>query len=121
MSVRIGVVGAGFIGRVHMQTFAEVDGAEVVGCTDAALELELAVAVAKQFAVPRVFENAEELISSPDVDAVVVAVPNRMHAPLTVAALEAGKHVLCEKPMALTGDPFACQSRSPRCSSSTLW
>jgi predicted dehydrogenase len=96
------VIGAGFIGRVHMQTFGEIDGAEVVGCTDAALEL--AAAAAKQYTVPRVFESADELINSPDVDAVVVAVPNRMHAPLTVQALAAGKHVLCEKPMALNGD-----------------
>ncbi|MFW5689606.1 MAG: Gfo/Idh/MocA family oxidoreductase [Spirochaetota bacterium] len=82
MSVRIGVIGAGFIGRVHMQMFGETAGAEVVGCTDAALEL--AAAAAKQFGVPRVFESADELITSPDVDAVVVAVPNRMHDPRRV-------------------------------------
>lgn len=101
MSLRIGIVGAGFIGRVHMQTFAETEGVEVVGCTDASPDL--AATAAKEHEVPRVFPDADELIGSKEVDAVVIAVPNRLHAPLTVKALEAGKHVLCEKPMALNG------------------
>ena len=101
MSIRIGIIGAGFIGRVHARFFGEAEGAEVVGITDASSEL--ADAAAKQYEIPRVFASASELIGSSDVDAVVVAVPNMAHAELTVAALEAGKHVLCEKPMALNG------------------
>ena len=101
-ALRIGVIGAGFIGRVHMEKFGEADGAEVVGCTD--LSTELATAAAKRFSLARVFRDERELIESPDVDAVVVAVPNSHHAPLAAAALAAGKHVLVEKPMALNAD-----------------
>ena len=97
--IRIGVIGAGFIGRVHMEKFGSIDGARVVGCTD--MSAELATKAAQQFGLERVFASADELIASSDLDAVIVAVPNKSHAPLTVAALEAGKHVLVEKPMAL--------------------
>ena len=98
-SIRIGVIGAGFIGRVHMERFSQIEGAQVTGCTD--MSAELATTAAKKYGIERVFSTADELIASDDVDAVVVAVPNKHHAPLTVAALEAGKHVLVEKPMAL--------------------
>ena len=101
MSVRIGVIGAGFIGRVHMRTFAALAGAEVTACADASAEL--AGAAATELGIPHVFADASELINSRHVDAVVIAVPNLFHAPLTVEALTAGKHVLCEKPMALNG------------------
>ncbi len=97
--LRIGVIGAGFIGRVHMEKFGEFDDSTVVGCTD--MSADLATAAARRFGLERVFANADELIESADVDAVVVAVPNSHHAGLTVSALRAGKHVLVEKPMAL--------------------
>lgn len=100
--LRIGVIGAGFIGRVHMEKFGELDDAVVVGCTD--MSADLATAAARRFGLGRVFADADELIGSTDVDAVVVAVPNRHHADLTVSALRAGKHVLVEKPMALNAD-----------------
>ncbi len=99
MSLRVGVIGAGFIGRVHMRTFGEAEGAEVVACTD--VSVDLAKAAAKEHGIAHAYASAAELIASPEVDAVVVAVPNSLHAELTVQALEAGKHVLCEKPMAL--------------------
>ncbi len=103
--IRIGVIGAGFIGRVHLKQFGQIDGVELAGVTDASSALAAAAAreVAADLAALRVFSSADEMIASPDVDAVVVAVPNRFHAPLTVAALAAGKHVLVEKPMALNG------------------
>ena len=97
--LRIGVIGAGFIGRVHMEKFGQMDDAAVVGCTD--VSAEMATAAARTFGLDRVYADAQELIGSPDVDAVVVAVPNKHHAALTVSALQAGKHVLVEKPMAL--------------------
>jgi len=82
-----------------MEQFSALDGACVVGCTDASREL--ATAVAGRFGLEQVFADAVELINAPSVDAVVVAVPNQHHAPLTIAALQVGKHVLVEKPMAL--------------------
>lgn len=100
-NIQIGVIGAGFIGRVHMEMFAAQDGAKVVGVTDTIRSL--AERASSQFGVPRIFDSAEELIESPEIDAVVVGVPNSQHRTLAVHALEAGKHTLLEKPMAING------------------
>ena len=99
--VRIGVIGAGFIGRTHLSMFGQVEQAELVGVSDSIPAL--AEQAAKQFGLKRVFRSAEELIDSPDLDAVIVGVPNAYHRPLAVRALESGKHVLLEKPMAIDG------------------
>lgn len=62
---------------------------------------ELAEAFAREHGIPRIHARWEDLVEDPEVDAVYVATPVHLHAPITVAAAEAGKHVLCEKPMAL--------------------
>jgi len=97
--VKIGVIGAGNIGNVHMKQFAAMkDQCELVAVTDA--YLPLAEARAKEHGIPNVYPSAEALLAS-DVDAVVVAVPNKFHAPVANLALDAGKHVLLEKPMGI--------------------
>lgn len=100
--IRIGVIGAGFIGRVHLERFGALDGVRLAGLSDMAPEL--ATAAASKYGVEKLYPSAEALIESDEIDAVVVAVPNKHHAPLTVRALERGKHVLVEKPMALNGE-----------------
>lgn len=97
--LRVGVIGAGFIGRVHMERFAAADGVSVVACAD--MSPELRAAAAKKYGLDREYADASALIEDREIDAVVVAVPNRFHAPLTIEALNAGKHVLVEKPMGL--------------------
>lgn len=99
--IRIGVVGAGFIGKIHMDMFGRLEETTVTGITD--FQKPLAERAAAQFGISRVFNGAEELIDSNEVDAVVIGVPNRFHAPLAIRALEHGKHVLLEKPMAING------------------
>ncbi|WP_156043120.1 Gfo/Idh/MocA family protein [Paenibacillus sp. UNC451MF] len=98
--IRIGVIGAGNIGRVHIQTFQKLpQDAVVTAVTDT--YLPLAQQRAAEHNIPHCYETAEQLISDPEIDAVVIGVPNKWHAPLAVQALKAGKHVLLEKPMAI--------------------
>lgn len=98
--IQIGVIGAGNIGNVHINEFAKVSDAAIAAVTDA--YLPLAEARAAEHGIPKVYPSYEELLADPSLDAVIVAVPNEMHAPITIAALQAGKHVLLEKPMAVS-------------------
>lgn len=101
--IRIGIIGAGNIGGVHIQNFLKLsEHCEITAITDA--YLPLAQSRAKEFGIPHVLVSPEALIQSSEIDAVIIAVPNQFHAPYTVAALEADKHVLLEKPMGLNAD-----------------
>ena len=97
-ALRVGVIGAGFIGGVHARS-ARLAGAHLVGV--AASSPESAERAARDLRAERAFASAEELIGSDDIDVVHVCAPNHLHVPLATAALEAGKHVVCEKPIAL--------------------
>lgn len=100
---RIGIIGAGNIGGVHIREFSKLaEQCEIVAVTDA--YLPMAEARAKEHGIPNVPRSPEELIGREDVDAVIIGVPNQFHAPYAVQALEAGKHVLLEKPMGLNAD-----------------
>ena len=96
--IRIGVIGVGQIGKHHLNQYAKIPGAELVAAADVN-ETELQQ-VAEQFHIPHVTTRFRELLQRDDLDAVDVCLHNNLHAPVTVAALEAGKHVYCEKPMA---------------------
>jgi len=97
MAFGIGIVGAGAIGRVHAQGIADAGGA-VVGFCD--VDIDKANDAAAEFGATA-WSDADEMFGSEPVNAVVIAVPNVLHAPLAVAALEAGNDVLLEKPMAM--------------------
>lgn len=97
--VRIGIVGAGNIAtNAHMPAYAACDKAEVVAVADH--NLERAEAFAKRFGIPHAYASVEELLANEDIDAVDVCTWNNGHAPVTIAAAKAGKHILCEKPFA---------------------
>lgn len=96
--IHIGIIGAGNIGNVHMNEFKKVDECVVYATTDAFPEL--AHTRAREHGIPVVHDNYKALLADEKIDAVIVAVPNEMHAPIAIEALEAGKHVLLEKPMA---------------------
>ncbi|RCW49412.1 Gfo/Idh/MocA family protein [Paenibacillus prosopidis] len=101
--IRIGIIGAGNIGGVHAGEFSKLtDLCEITAITDA--YLPLAEEKAKQYSIANVAASPEELIRRPDVDAVIIGVPNQFHAPLAIQAIDAGKHVLLEKPMGINGD-----------------
>lgn len=94
--IRIGVVGGNF-GRRHVLGFQQVPDLEVVGLCRR--DREAGAGAARALGVPAVFTRLRDMLA--EVDAVSLAVPNDLHFPMTLEALEAGKHVLCEKPMAL--------------------
>lgn len=97
-ALRVGILGVGF-GEVHARAFREVPG--VVLAAACSRRPEKVAAFAAAHGIPRTFTDAGALIASGCVDLVVVATPNQEHHPMTMAALEAGLHVLCEKPLAM--------------------
>jgi myo-inositol 2-dehydrogenase/D-chiro-inositol 1-dehydrogenase len=98
-TVRIGVIGVGRIGRMHAALLArEVPGASVAGVHDA--NDESARDVAASLGVPAA-ADVDDLLSSPDVDAIAICSSTDTHAELIVAAAEAGKAIFCEKPVSL--------------------
>lgn len=70
----------------------------------ASRDLSRAQAAANELGIPRAYGSYEELLADPDIDAIYNPLPNHLHVPLTVAATQAGKHVLCEKPIALSAE-----------------
>jgi myo-inositol 2-dehydrogenase/D-chiro-inositol 1-dehydrogenase len=95
--LRFGLIGTGWIGRFHAETLAtRLAGATLVAVADPNLQ------AAQSIGAPRAYADAWELIADPDVEAVAICSPAATHTDLVVAAAQAGKHVFCEKPMALT-------------------
>ena len=97
--IRAGVVGLGWAGRQHMAAFHAAAGVELVAV--AGKEADARDELAEQYGVAT-YEDWEELVARGDLDVVSVAVPTFLHAPVSIAALRAGAHVLCEKPIART-------------------
>lgn len=101
--VGIGIVGAGFwASEMHVPAFQKIAGARVVGVC--AATLESAAKLADRFGVPFATASYRELVEHAEVDVVDIVAPNDMHAPVAIAAAEAGKHVICIKPLALDLD-----------------
>jgi predicted dehydrogenase len=98
--IGIGVIGAGSIAEYHLGAYANNPDVRVVAVCD--IDGDRARQRATQFGVQRVHATHQELLSDPDVDAVSICTRNDSHAAIAVAALEAGKSVLVEKPMART-------------------
>jgi predicted dehydrogenase len=96
--LRIGIAGTGFVGRVHARA-ARLAGATIAGV--AASTPERAAAARAELGAEREFASAEALATADGVDVVHVCTPNHLHLPLARAAVAAGKHVICEKPVAL--------------------
>jgi predicted dehydrogenase len=97
--VGIGIIGTGTIAQSHLQSLKGFEQARVVGVFD--VLADRAESTARTWGIPNVVTRLDDLLALPDLDAVIVCTPPFAHAEPTLAALEAGKHVLCEKPFAL--------------------
>lgn len=98
--MRVGIIGAGNIAGGHIRAYAQNPDVEIVAVSDVSSE-RLAL-TAREFGLTRGFNDYRDLLAIPEIEAVSVCVPNWLHAPVTIEALNAGKHVLCEKPPALS-------------------
>ncbi len=96
--VRIGVIGNGIIGESHISGYQSIPDCEVVAICD--INEERLNYIGDKYGIKRRFTHIGKMLLEKDIDAVDVCLHNNLHCPVTVAALEAGKHVYCEKPMA---------------------
>lgn len=98
-SVRIGMIGAGHIACSHAEAWRK----EATLAAVASRRIESARTLAERYGIPHVCRDVDELLNRADIDAVGITTPHHLHHPLALAAMEAGKSVFCEKPLALTG------------------
>ena len=100
MTVRIGLIGAGGMGRAHLaRIHDDLSGGRIVAVAD--IDLDAARSAAEPYGA-KAHATSDELVNDPEVDAVVIATFGKVHAPDVIKVVEAGKYVLCEKPLATT-------------------
>ena len=97
-TLKAAVIGTGFIGPVHVEALRRI-GVEVVGILGSSPENGATRAAAMR--LPRSFDSLDELLAYPGLDAVHITTPNYLHKPMALQAIAAGKHVICEKPLAM--------------------
>jgi predicted dehydrogenase len=97
-TIRVGIIGVGQIGKTHVESYSKMPDVEIVAVADVN-EAE-ARRVADKYGVKHAFANFRDLLKLDEIQSVDVCLHNNFHAPITIAALEAGKHVMSEKPMA---------------------
>ena len=116
--IRVGVAGCGKIAQVrHLPEYAARKDVQVLGLYD--LNRDRTEALAEQYHA-KAYAAYEEMLADPQLDAVSVCAANAFHAEMTIAALKAGKHVLCEKPMATTPEDCEAMVQAARDSGKTL-
>ena len=98
--LKVGVIGVGGIAGSHFPGWKASPDAELVGLADPAAPVLERVAKAQE--VTKTYTDPQDLINDPDIDIIDICTPSAYHAPLAIAALNAGKHVICEKPLAPT-------------------
>jgi predicted dehydrogenase len=97
--IKVGVIGASFAKAAFLPALATIEDAEVVALASA--RMSSAQATADAFNVPNAYDNWQTMLEKHTFDLVCIATPTNTHAPMTLAALESGAHVLCDKPMAM--------------------
>jgi predicted dehydrogenase len=99
-TLKVGMIGVGGIAHTHVPGWDESPYTEVVAAADIS---EVALAkFGSKWGITRLTTDSADLICDPDIDIIDICTPNNYHAPLAIAAMEAGKHVICEKPLAPT-------------------
>jgi predicted dehydrogenase len=97
--IRVGLLGGGFVSELHMHAYRRVYGVDVEVAAVAARG-ERVVAFAEHHGIPRVYRSFADLIADADIDVVDICTPPNLHAEMIIAGMQAGKHVICEKPFA---------------------
>ena len=97
--IKVGVIGVGFIGRVHIEALRRLGYVDVVALVSR--KQETADALAKELSIPKAYSRYDDLFNDKEIDAVHLTTVNNLHASLAQQAMEAGKHVLCDKPLAM--------------------
>lgn len=97
--VRLAIVGTGGIAGYHAEKFSSLPDCKVVAGCD--IDAQKANSFCAKHAIPNAYSDAGVMLKECEIDAVVVATPDRFHAPISIAAIRAGKHALCEKPLAM--------------------
>jgi predicted dehydrogenase len=97
--IKVGVIGASFAKAAFLPALATIEDAEVVALASA--RMSSAQATANTFNVPNAYDDWQTMLEKHTLDLVCIATPTNTHAPMTLAALESGAHVLCDKPMAM--------------------
>jgi predicted dehydrogenase len=100
--INVGVISCSNMAKGHMRGVIRHPKAELVAICD--IDVEKMNKVGDEFGIERRYADYKELLAQPDIDAVIIVTPDHLHREMAVAALEAGKHVLCEKPLALNRD-----------------
>jgi predicted dehydrogenase len=112
-TVRVGVIGVGAAAQIiHIPALKKTEGIELVALCDR--DPEKVARVAQKFQIPRACSRLDDLLEGDDVDAVDVCTPNFLHSPMALAALEAGKHVLCERPLARSAAEAASMAKAAK-------
>jgi len=110
--IRLGIIGAGDFATAHLNGINQLDFVEIIAISDTVLEK--AKEKAEKYNIPNYYRDYKELLSREDIDAVTLPLPDQVHAAITVDALKAGKHVLCEKPMALSREDCKIMVRAAK-------
>ncbi|MEM2087233.1 MAG: Gfo/Idh/MocA family oxidoreductase [Thermoproteota archaeon] len=100
--VRVGIIGCGIVAGSHVSGYLKSGMAEIAALSDSRIERAKALAEKYGLSQVSIYENYEELLKGNNIDAVSVCTPHHLHAEITVKAAEHGKHVLCEKPIAIS-------------------
>ena len=101
-TLKIGIIGCGGISRQHIEAYNKNPDVEVYALCD--INEERVKAMGEKYGIDRLYTSADEMLKLAEIDAVSICTWNSAHAPCTIAALNAGKHVLCEKPMAMNAE-----------------
>jgi predicted dehydrogenase len=95
--VRLGIIGLGYIGKIHMSHSLKLPNVDLVAVSDSSKK---ALKQAKTAGIKKTFTNYEQLLREPNIDAVIIALPTHLHFQCAIQAVEAGKHIFLEKPIA---------------------
>jgi predicted dehydrogenase len=118
-NLRVGLLGLGAIAQVvHLPVLHSLEGVTLAGVCD--VDRSKATAIANRFGIPRVYQSDDEVFKDPDLDAVAICTPSYLHHTQAIAALQGKKHVLVEKPLAISSDDAAAVLKAAEASGKTL-